>query len=74
MRKFTASASLLLLAALTARAQVVLDGSSRLERDCAARSARAGSFVVRAGSLLAPPDAALTASELGYCPRQENTP
>jgi hypothetical protein len=50
-----------------------LDASSRLERSCSARSARAGSFVVRAGELaLAPPDAALTASDLSYCGRKES--
>jgi filamentous hemagglutinin family protein len=69
-----ASADTDLVSSLGALPASYLDASSRFERACSARSARAGSFVVRAGRLLAPPDAALTASELGYCPRRENTP
>jgi filamentous hemagglutinin family protein len=63
-----------LVSSIAALPASYFDASSRLERDCSARSARAGSFVVRAGELaLAPPDAALTASDLSYCRRKENT-
>lgn len=45
-----------------------LDASALLERDCAARTERAGSFAVRARvPLAAPPDQALTPLDLGYC-------
>jgi len=52
-----------------------LDASSQLERECAARTARAGSFVVRVReSPLAPPDAALHAAEPGGCAGEEGAP
>jgi filamentous hemagglutinin family protein len=56
-----------------------LDASSRLERDCSARTRRAGSFVVRArAAALAPPDALLPAplplASGNTCPPAEVTP
>jgi filamentous hemagglutinin family protein len=62
------------LATLPAR---YLDASSQLERECAARTTRAGSFVVRTReAALAPPDAALHAAEAeaGSCPGARRTP
>jgi large exoprotein involved in heme utilization and adhesion len=49
-----------------------LDASLRLDRSCAARSARAGSFVVQAReSALDPPDAVITPSNLDRCSAKE---
>jgi hypothetical protein len=56
------------LAALPAE---YLDASSQLERDCAARTARSGSFVVRTREAAPPaPDAAFEPSEVEQCPRE----
>jgi hypothetical protein len=53
-----------------------LDASSRLDRGCSARSARAGSFVVQAREApLDPPDAALSASTMpDRCPPKGDAP
>ena len=52
-----------------------LDASSQLDRGCSARTARAGSFVVRARkAVLVPPDGSLTAPNQGYCSPQESAP
>ena len=65
-----------LVSGLAVLPESYLDASSRLDRDCSSRSARAGSFVVRAReAALDPPDAVPTDSKSGYdCPRQEDTP
>ncbi len=64
-----------LVSAIGALPTTYLDASSRLERGCAARSARAGSFVVRAREAAqVPPDIAITTSRLEPCPQQEFAP
>jgi filamentous hemagglutinin family protein len=51
-----------------------LDASALLERGCAARTERAGSFAVSTGAFPAAPDSALTPLDAGYCPLLEETP
>jgi filamentous hemagglutinin family protein len=51
-----------------------LDASAQLERDCAARTERAGSFAVRVQTLPPAPDSALGPVDAGYCPASEATP
>jgi len=64
-----------LLSAMGVLPTTYLDASSQLERGCAARSARAGSFVVRAreASLL-PPDKAIATARPDACPLRDFAP